>query len=180
MENKLDFKNELITKANRLKNKKLIGMAMKNLLLVLTGIYISMVHINQHSQSTTTNIGFLLAISAMAIYVIVSNDFLPILFRMNKAQDNNEYLKDLFKIKNKQQFLQSTIMNLYFALLTTGICLYMIEYTSKMPILWAIAAYSITLAWIAFNWFYVRPKSIKKQENNLNEMIRNIESVSQQ
>jgi hypothetical protein len=194
MENEIDLKkmyaaadpappsgmDDLIKKANRLKNKKMIGTGMTNLLLVSTGIYISLLCTKDQPQFITTNIGIILIISAILIYVIVSNQFLPILFRVSNAQDNNKYMKDLLALKNKQRFFHSTIMNVSFALLTTGICLSMIESVSKLTSLWSICAYVLTVLWIGFNWFYIRPKTIKKQQGHLDEMIENIERVNQQ
>jgi hypothetical protein len=193
MENEIDLKkiyaganlppldmNALIRKANRAKNKKLLAVSLTNLLLVSTGTYITLICMKDKSQFITTNIGIALIVSALLIYVIVSNQSLPILFKINKGQDNTKYMKDLLTLKNKQRFLHSTIINLSFVLLTTGICLSMIESTYTMTLFWAVFAYVVTLAWIAFNWFYIRPKTIKKQLGDLDELIGNIERVNQQ
>ena len=56
----------------------------------------------------------------------------------------------------------------------------MYEYASRMEVLGAVLSYSITLAWIAFNWFYIRPKTIKKQESKLDELISKFESINKQ
>ena len=47
----------------------------------------------------------------------------------------------------------------------------MYEYALEMPTSTAIFAYAATLAWIGFNWFYIRPKTIKKQNVKLDELI---------
>jgi hypothetical protein len=41
-------------------------------------------------------------------------------------------------------------------------------------------AYVVTFAWIAFNWFYLRPKTIKKQQGKLNELINKFEEINNQ
>jgi len=94
--------------------------------------------------------------------------------------NSNEYLKQLLKLKAKQLFLQSTMLNIYFILLSTGICMYMYEYTSRMTFLWAVISYGLTLLWIAVNWFYFRPRTIKKQQTKINELISKFEKLSQQ
>jgi hypothetical protein len=56
----------------------------------------------------------------------------------------------------------------------------MFEYTSRMTLFWATVTYGVTLLWIAFNWFYVRPKQIKKQQANTDELISKFEILNRQ
>jgi len=56
----------------------------------------------------------------------------------------------------------------------------MITYVSKMSLAWGIFAYGITLSWIALNWFYIRPRSIRKQEGKINELIEQFERLNKQ
>jgi hypothetical protein len=72
------------------------------------------------------------------------------------------------------------MLNLYFVILSAGICLYMYEYTARMTTAWAILAYTITSAWIIFNWLYTKPKTIKKQQSKLNDLITKFENISNQ
>ena len=75
--------------------------------------------------------------------------------------------------------MQTTILNLYYVLLSTGIGLYMYEYTQLMTAFWGIFAYGITSIWILFNWFYLRPKQIKKQQSKLDEIIGKFEMLNE-
>jgi hypothetical protein len=61
-----------------------------------------------------------------------------------------------------------------------GICLYMYEYAARMTMTAGIITYAVTLAWIAFNWFYLRPKTIKKQQAKLDELISKFERINKQ
>ena len=72
------------------------------------------------------------------------------------------------------------MLNVYFILLLLGLALYMFEYTSRMTLLSGILAYSITGAWILFNWFYIRPRQIKKQQRKLDVVIARVEAVNEQ
>jgi len=83
-------------------------------------------------------------------------------------------------LKQKQEFLQKTMLTIYFVLLTLGILLYMIEYTMRMTMISASIAYAVTLIWVAINWFYFRPRMIRKQQKELNEMIEKLENVNRQ
>jgi hypothetical protein len=56
----------------------------------------------------------------------------------------------------------------------------MYEYTSRMTTLGSILSYSVTLIWIGLNWFYFRPKTIKKQHIKLDELIGEFENMEKQ
>jgi hypothetical protein len=47
----------------------------------------------------------------------------------------------------------------------------MFEYVLRMTLLDGLLTYGITGLWIAFNWFYLKPKIIKKQQQKLNDSI---------
>lgn len=98
----------------------------------------------------------------------------------NYEMDTLHYLQQLLKLKAKQLFLQTTILNVYFILLSLGICLYMYEYTYRMTMLWATVIYGVTLSWIALNWFVFRPLTIRKQQKILNELIEKFEKINNQ
>ena len=119
-------------------------------------------------------------ILAMVLFVFVSNQTIPLLSKVSFDLDVRESLKQLFKFKEKQIFLQTTMLNIYFILLSAGICLYMYEYASKMTFLLASISYFTTLMWIAFNWFYLRPKQIKKQRAKTDELISKLEKLNGQ
>lgn len=193
MDNNIDFKDlwkkqtiippnidELFSKLNQFKKSSLRKLILSNVLLIVTSAFILFIWYYFQPQFTTTKIGIVLIVLAIVIYLFVYNQLFQSLKTIDNKQSNNEYLQNLISIRTKQQFLQSTMLNLYFIMLSSGICLYMYEYTSRMTIFWAIFAYAITLAWIALNWLYIRPKTIKKQQNKLDELISKFESVQQQ
>lgn len=103
-----------------------------------------------------------------------------VFYRIDQTQSNNEYLQSLYIVKSKQKLMETTILNLYFIMLFLGICFYMYEYTSRMATGAGILTYSVTFLWIAFNWFYLRPRTIKKQQGKLNELINKFEEINNQ
>ena len=119
-------------------------------------------------------------ILAMAIYGYSLNQLFPLLKKMDNTNSNAEHLANLLSLKKKQQFLQTTMLNLYFIMLSLGVGLYMIEPTSNMTLFWAIFAYAITALWVLFNWIYLRPRQIKKQQKILNDMIIKFENIQTQ
>lgn len=171
---------DLLFKLNNFKKKNRNRIIISNVILILTSLFILLVWYYYQPQFVTTKIGIVLTILAMLIFVISLNKSLGLLKKTNESESNQHYLKTLLRLKEKEQFMQTTMLNLYFVLLSTGIALYMYEYTSRMTTFWALFTYVITALWILFNWFYLRPKQIKKQRTKLNEIIDKFENIQSQ
>ncbi|SFE42542.1 hypothetical protein [Thermoflexibacter ruber] len=173
-------KEELLLKMEAFKKENIRKIIFSNILLVATSAFIIFIWVYYQPAMLTTKIGIVLIVLAMAIYMFANNKNKPVFNITTTEISNKEYLEALLAIKKKQQFMQTTILNSYFVLLSLGIALYMYEYASKMSIAWALAVYGLTVLWILFNWFYFRPKQIKKQQHKLNEIISKFERLNQQ
>ncbi|MBP4138110.1 hypothetical protein [Flavobacterium geliluteum] len=193
MDNNTDFKDlwkkqkvnqpnieELLLKIKQFKKAGLKSFWITNVLLIATSVFIGLVWYYYQPQFISTKIGIVVTILSMIIYLSVYSKLLSSFKTIDSDKSNQEYLLKLIEIKKKQHFLQSTMMNLYFIMLTIGIGLYMYEYAVRMTAFWAIFAYGITLLWFAFNWFYIRPKQIKKQEQKIDGLIAKFEAVNEQ
>lgn len=192
-DNNIDFKDlwkkqsvsqpdmsDLLARVSKFKKAALRSLWMTNILLLATSAFIIFIWIYYQPQFISTKIGIVLTILAMMIYVFVYNKLLNDYKNIDSTQTNQEYLQKLISIKKKQQFLQTKMMNFYFIALTLGICLYMYEYASRMSVLGASLTYGITLLWMLFNWFYIRPKQVKKQQDKINGLIGKFEEVNHQ
>lgn len=171
---------DLMTRLKQFKKAGLRSVWKTNILLFATSAFILFVWYYYQPQLISTKIGIVLVILAMVLYVAVYNGLLHIYKDIDTTQTNQEYLQKLILIKRKQQFMQSTILSWYFVLLGVGIGLYMYEYASRMTVLYASIAYGVTFLWIGFNWFYIRPKQIKKQQDKINSLIEKFEEVNNQ
>jgi hypothetical protein len=171
---------DLFLKICKFKKNNLKRLIKTNLLLIATSGFVIFVWVHYKPQMMTTKIGIIVTILAMAIYVIAYNKSFELFKNTTNTQSNSAYLKELLAIKSKQQFMQTTMLNLYFVLLSTGIGLYLYEYTQRMTALWAVFTYGITGFWFLLNWFYFRPIQIKKQEAKLNEIICKLENINKQ
>lgn len=171
---------DLMERLKQFKKAGLRSLWKTNILLFATSAFIIFIWYYYQPQFISTKIGIVLVILAMVMYVAVYNGLLRIYKDIDTTQTNQEYLQRLILIKRKQQFMQSTILSWYFVLLLSGICLYMYEYASRMTVFYALITYGITLLWIGFNWFYLRPKQIKKQQAKINELIAKFEDVNSQ
>lgn len=192
-DNNIDFKDlwkkqsvsqpdltDFLARLSKFKKAALRSLWMINILLSVTSVFIVFIWIYYQPQFVSTKIGIVLTILAMVVYVFVYNKLMSDYKNIDAAQANQEYLQKLISIKKKQQFLQTKMMSFYFIVLTVGICLYMYEYASRMSALGASLTYGITLLWMLFNWFYIRPKQIKKQQEKINTLIEKFEEVNNQ
>jgi uncharacterized membrane protein len=171
---------DLLVRLQQLKKASLRSLWVTNILLGATTAFIIFIGYRYQPEFISTKIGIILVILAMVMYVGGYNRLLGTYKNIDSTQTNQEYLQQLISIRKKQQYMQSTILSLYFVVLGAGIGLYMYEYTVRMTALWAIFTYGITLLWIALNWFYIRPKQIKKQQTKINGLIEKFEAINHQ
>ncbi|MCX6146575.1 MAG: hypothetical protein NTW25_04900 [Candidatus Kapabacteria bacterium] len=171
---------DLLLKIDKFKKYNRNKIIFTNVLLFSTSVFILLIWYYFQPQYATSKIGIIMMILAMTIIINSSSKSLNLFKIKFESVSNEEYLKHLLAIKEKQQFMYTTLMNLYFILLSTGISLYMYEYTSRMSTKMAVLTYVITWIWILLNWFYTRPKQIKKQLAKVNELIIKFESIQKQ
>ncbi len=165
-------------------NKNRRQMIAKNVIsLVTLGgtlVFIGYIGIVVDFKFLTTRLGIvLIMISIMAALVVNSQLLMLILKGKDTALDNQEYLQQLIRYQNKQRFFQTKGMLVYYALMTIGFVFYLYEFYARNA-MFGLAAYALTLSWIAFAWFYIHPKAVQKQEKKINDMIEQIKSVSAQ
>ncbi|HNU41705.1 MAG: hypothetical protein UZ12_BCD005003361 [Bacteroidetes bacterium OLB12] len=173
-------KEALLKKLDKLKAQKRRGFIIANVSLIATSAFIGWIWFYYQPQYITTKVGIVLAILAMLIYLVVYNKLIPLYNTLNAGQLNRAFLDNLLQIRQREQFMQTTITNLYFVMLSLGMGLYMYEYTSRMEFTWAIVAYAVTAGWVAFNWFYFRPRHINKNRQKLDGIIQQLQEIKNQ
>ncbi|WP_430613629.1 hypothetical protein [Flavobacterium sp. JP2137] len=169
---------ELQNKLNQFKKNNVKKLIFSNILLITTIVLVIFIWYKYQPQYLTTKIGIVLVIFAMTIFLLVYNKQFSSFNKIDDTQTTGNYLKSLTDLKTKQKYIQTTMLSMYFIMLSLGIGLYLYEYTLMMSMFWAIFAYGITLTWISFNWFYIRPKTIKKKQAKLDELISKFEAVN--
>lgn len=171
---------ELFDKIKRLKRNNLYALIATNIALLLTCAFIGFVWYYFQPEMITTKIGIVLAIIAMALYLFVYNQMIPLLVHVGYDMNNNQCLQQLLKLKEKQLFLQTTILNIYCILLSAGLFLYLIEYVLRMELIWAIVSYAVTFLLIVVVWSDFRLRKIKKQQAIINGLIDKLEVLERQ
>ena len=170
----------LIAEIKKMNQYNLRKLVFTNILLIATSIFIILIWIYYQPQLLTTKIGIILIILAIVVFLLAYNKSYSLFKNYRNSQSKIYYLKNLLVIKAKQKFMETTMLNLYFVLLSIGVGLYMFEYTSRMKPIWGLVTYGITFLWILFNWFYLRPKQINKQRAKLDTIISKFEMVTEQ
>lgn len=172
--------DSILDGVKKYKRKNLYKILFLNLTMILTLLFIGGIYFYFKPQIISTSIGVMLMIIAIISFLIAYNSSIQLLTHKGIEKDTKQYLQELLLWKDKQRFLQTTMLNSYFILLSLGICLFMYEYASKMSIVWGFTAYALTLAWVAINWFYLRPMVIKKQRNKIKELIDALQKLNTQ
>jgi hypothetical protein len=170
------FYNE-VQKFKRNSLLKLIGF---NALIIITIAFIALIWYYFQPQFISTKIGIVLVIFAITLFIIPYNSQLTQLFENDAETNSKEYFKQLKKIQEIRGFQQTTVLNAYFFFLSLGFGLYLFEYVAKMNMVWGITTYGATAIWVALNWFYIRPKVIKKQNTKLNELLTKLSELNNQ
>lgn len=171
---------DLYNKINRFKRNNLSQLIVVNVLLLITIVIMGLILYYYQPTLITTTIGIILMVLTMAIYLISYNSRLFVLFERNSALDSKAYLEQLIILKEKQRFQQTTLLTSYFIFLSLGIGLYLLEFALQMPFIWGGLSYGLTIVWIAINWWYLRPKVIKKQNGKINALIVKCKEVTYQ
>ena len=171
---------DLFKRVASFKRTHLKQLVYANILLLLVAIFIVLIWYYFQPEYITTKSGIVLIILAILAYLFSYNQSIPLLLKSSYEMSSADYLQQLLSLKRKQQFLQGIMTNLYFILLSTGLFLYMIEYTMRMKLSMGIVCYAITAGWIAFNWFYIKPKTIRKQREKIDGLINKFTLLTEQ
>lgn len=173
-------KDALLNKLSKLRAAKRRSLIWANVCLIPTALFVVWIWGYYQPEYTSTKVGIVLTVIAIVMFLVVSNKLIPLYKALNTAQLNSTYLDDLLKIRQREQFIQTTITNLYFLMLSVGLMLYLYEYASRMESTGMIITYVVTASWIAFNWFYFRPRQINKSRQKLDSMIQHLNEIKNQ
>jgi hypothetical protein len=171
---------EIFAKANRMNYYSRKKIWICNIVLSLTIALYILIWWHYQPQFVTTKIGLTLMIAAMVIFIITTNQLSPLLARANLETDTNAFLSQMIRIKHKQEFIDKTVLAIYFITLAVGLGLYLIEYASRGKLIFQVCVYGISLLLLAANWFYVSARNARKQRKAMNEIIAKLEAVNRQ
>ena len=172
--------SEVIKAANKNRKSIITKSVLGMVTLGGTVLFISWIGFAADFKYITTKLGIVLIVISIIGAMVLNTQMLTlILKRSDDTLANQDYLKQLISYRNKQRFFQTKGIALYYLMLTLGFILYLYEFYARNAA-FGLKAYGLTLLWIAFAWFYLRPRAIKKQEQKINELIEQIQSISGQ
>lgn len=169
--------NKAVNTTKKIRNKTMGSL----LILTATLAFILGIFYFITPRLISTDAGIILICLAIAMYILVSGNLLTFLYQQKKPDFTvKEQLERLLTVRIKQNFLQRQIMTAYFILLSAGLLLYIYEYARLMSVAGFLAAYGITFAWVLFNWWWVRPRTIRKSQLHINLVIEQLTGLTQQ
>jgi uncharacterized integral membrane protein len=172
--------DDIIKKIKKDRNKIMLKNIFSSILLLLTLAVVTAVLFAYDFEYATTRLGIVIVILAIIGALFMNTQLLRIISgRIDDSSDTSSYLNELIRYRHMQRIIHTKGITIYFLVLTMGMMLYLFEFAVRNKI-FGIAAYSLTLGWIAFVWFYLRPRTIKKQEARINGLIKQAETISQQ
>ena len=148
--------------------------------LLGAGMVVGWVGLYYHARYFTTYVGIVMVLVAIILGVFFQSKILQYMTRpIDIAADNMAFLIKMKEYRKKQHYLHTTGNMLYFILLSVGMFLYLFEFTYGSTT-FIILTYGLTFAWVGFAWFYLRPRTIRKETQKLNSMIEELERVVKQ
>lgn len=171
---------EVLKKIEVYKSSKRNNAIMLNILLFVTILFVIFIWMYFKPHLISTKIGIILTIAAMLLVIFFNYKYKSTLSKVKDNQSNGDFLNNLKTIKLLENRIHTKVMSLYFVLLSFGLMLYIYEYLSKItPVFKSVICVVLSL-WIAFNWFVMRPKIIKKKQSKINDLIKQLERIQNQ
>lgn len=170
---------EIFAKADKIKRWTRNRIIAQNFTLIAASIFIVYVGWNIDHVKLTTKIGVVLMVVGMVSYLVVYNQIIPAAFKTDVESDSHEYLKQLIRIKRKEDFLNKVMTNIYFTLLTVGMFLYLLQFAERMITFTGACFFIITFVFMGICW-YLQPRFIRKKQKALNDVIARLQEVNKQ
>ncbi|SDF91402.1 hypothetical protein [Epilithonimonas hungarica] len=167
----------IIKKANSYKKNQMLFSIFLSIQLLATIGVISWIWISLSHLYFFTKAGLMMILLALIFFSFLNLQKINILNKINPSLSNQDYLKKMKSLQQKQIYMQTTGLNIYFILLFLGMCFYMLEFVQRMTPFWGIIFFSTVLGWMFFVWFYIKPVRRKKQEQKMKEVIQSLESL---
>jgi hypothetical protein len=141
--------------------------------------YLIYTQTKMQNEMLTTKIGVTIMALGIVLYLIVSNSILNMFLKNEFSADSRTFLDKMIVLKGKLEMLYKTITTIYFVALTAGLFLALIEQTMSETVLHKVLTYGLSVVWIAFAWFVLRPREMKKLYR-LTDSINSLQNIRSQ
>ena len=168
---------QVVSVVKRQRRKMLVmvfGVIVALLATIAMGIWI---WIDYKPVYPTTRVSLVIIMIAVVGAIAVKSQALrPLLGSIREDSSNLATIEALQRLQQKQKAFNAVGISVYFILLGTGMALYLAEFV-RGNVLFGLAAYGLTFGWMAFVWFYLRKRSIKSQNEKLDQMIGHLKTL---
>ncbi|KQT24286.1 hypothetical protein ASG22_09750 [Chryseobacterium sp. Leaf405] len=168
---------EIKSKAEKYRTKKLFSIIFQMGCLILSSAFIIYLWNIIDFKLFTTRLGFIFVLAAIGMYIYLYSQNINIIRKINPAISNQEYLTALKKLQKQQLYMQTKGISIYFILLSLGFAVYFYEFVLRMSLFGGILSYGLTFFWMAINWFFIRPRQIRKQNAKISAVIDSLEMI---
>lgn len=169
---------EIIRMAKQFRNQKL----RKKILIIITALLLMAMMIGlsflYQSKMITTRIGEACIIIAAGILAYTNVNSIGRFYRY-KDYNNKEFLAFLEQTRANQIYYHQKTQVMGLAFSSVGIAFYLFE-TLRTNLIAGIVLYLMVGVFLLINWFYIRPKTFKKQKAKLETTIKQLEKISKQ
>jgi len=156
--------------------KRIISIvALSSVIVVFIFIFL-----NYEAKYITTPLGMLVAGVAVAGAIGWETILVNFLLKpIDMQADSKTFLQYWKAYQKRVEWVQKKGISIYFILLSLGIALYMFEFADRN---WryGVFFYGFTGGWILLNWFYFRPRMIRKQNQKVKALIDDAERLTSQ
>jgi hypothetical protein len=130
------------------------------------------------SNLLTTRLGEGFMLLALSIILVFNTNTLRKI--PGQKINNRDFIRFLKQEQARLIHFRRKTQIIGFILASIGLLLYLFEGVYNQKVLIIILVYGLTIAWLLFNWFILRPWALRKKTLKLNETIQKIESLSTQ
>lgn len=132
-------------------------------------------------QYGTSQAGVSIFILCCLVYLVIQvKDYLNMRSSESLLSAPDEYIAYLKSYKRARYVLNTRIYRIYMLFMGTGLALFFIEFFFSVSLVKTVLAVTFTIAWFLVSYLVFMKRYIRKEENRLNEMIRNLERLRQQ
>lgn len=161
----------------RKQQRQIVIRTMGSILALIATIPVMLwVFVDYHPRYPTTRVSIIMILIAVLGGIVLQSRMLRMLRMVREDTSNEAMITTLKRVQLRQHKLNTVGMSVYFAMLSVSMAFYLAEFVSG-NIMFGIISFGLTFGWIAFAWFYLRKRGIKRQNARLESMIKLLESL---
>jgi glucose-6-phosphate-specific signal transduction histidine kinase len=164
--------------------KKFRNQKIRNKILLIISAFLSsalMVAVMFIYKSTmlSTRTGEIMLIMACYILAYTNLKSIKRFYSLNDDYNNHEFILFLERTRQNQIYFYKKTQVVALLLSSAGLLLYLYEPVCGHVLAFAIV-YTTTIVYLLFMWFYIRPRTFKREAKKLNAMVEQLERISKQ